>query len=90
MKKFPVTYLAPASAIVTVDAKRRVSIPVALSPTTPGDRFDPRFDPDDDVVILRRIKRKSNWLDVWKQCPVPMDDLPPPSRQMPKKISRRA
>jgi hypothetical protein len=76
--------------IVTVDAKRRVSIPAALAPTTPGDRFDARFDPDDDVVILRRVKRKTNWLDVWKQCPVPMDDLPPRSRQMPKKMSQRA
>jgi hypothetical protein len=71
--------------IVTVDAKRRVSIPAALAPTAPGDQFDASFDPDDDVVILRRIKRKSNWLEVWKQCPVPMDDLPPRSRQMPKK-----
>jgi bifunctional DNA-binding transcriptional regulator/antitoxin component of YhaV-PrlF toxin-antitoxin module len=83
MRAFP-------TVIVTVDAKRRVSIPAALALTNPGDQFDASFDPDDDVVILRRVKRKSNWLDVWKQRPVPMDDLPPRSRQMPKKISRRA
>ena len=76
--------------IVTVDAKRRVSIPAALAPTNPGDQFDATFDPDNDVVILRRVKRKSNWLDIWKQCPVPIDDLLPRSRRMPKKMSRRA
>ncbi len=71
--------------IVTLDAKRRVSIPTALAPATPGDEFDASFDADEDVVTLRRIKRKSNWLAVWKQCPVPMDDLPPRSRERPKK-----
>jgi hypothetical protein len=71
--------------IVTLDAKRRVRIPAALVPASPGDQFDASFDPDEDVVILRRVKRKSNWLKVWKQCPVPMDDLPRRSRQMPKK-----
>ena len=72
--------------VVTLDAKHRVSIPAALAPTSPGDQFDASCDPDEDVVILRRIKRKTNWLDIWKQCPVPMDDLPPRSREMPKKI----
>jgi hypothetical protein len=38
------------------------------------------------VVILRRVKRKTNWLEVWKKCPVPMDDLLPRSRELPKKI----
>jgi hypothetical protein len=71
--------------IVVLDAKRRVSIPTALAPASPGDQFDASFDPEEDVVILRRVKRKSNWLDVWKQCPVPMDYLPRRSRQMPRK-----
>ncbi|HEY7299916.1 MAG TPA: hypothetical protein VH684_18570 [Xanthobacteraceae bacterium] len=71
--------------IVTLDAKRRVSIPAALMPASPGDQFDASFDPDEDVVILCRVKRKSNWLDVWRQCPFPMDDLPPRSRQLAKK-----
>jgi hypothetical protein len=71
--------------IVVLDAKRRVSIPTALAPAIPGDQFDASFDPEEDVVILRRVKRKLNWLDVWKQCPVPMDDLPRRSRQMPRK-----
>lgn len=65
--------------IVTLDGKRRVSIPRALAPTEPGDRFEATFDAEEDAVILRRIQRKARWLDVWKQCPVPMDDLPPRS-----------
>jgi hypothetical protein len=71
--------------IVTLDAKRRVSIPAALVAATPGDQFDASFDVDDDVVLLRRLKRKPKWLEVWKQCPIPMDDLPLRSREMPKK-----
>ena len=70
--------------IVTLDAKRRVSIPAALAPTAPGDRFEASFDAEEDIVLLRRLKRKPNWLEVWKQCPVPMDDLPPRSRDLPK------
>ena len=72
--------------IVTLDAKRRVSIPAALAPAAPGDQFDASFDAEDDIVLLRRLKRKPNWLEVWKQCPVPMDDLPPRSREMPKRL----
>ena len=71
--------------IVTLDAKRRLTVPAALAPTKPGDYFDARFDADEDTIVLRRIKRKNNWLDVWKKCPVPMDDLPPRSREYPKK-----
>ena len=72
--------------IVTLDAKRRVSIPVALAPAAPGDQFEASFDAEDDIVLLRRLKRKPNWLEVWKQCPVPMDDLPPRSRELPKEL----
>ncbi len=76
--------------IVTLDSKRRVSIPAALAPATPGDEFDARFDAEDDVVILRRIAKKPDWLEVLKACPVPMDDLPPRSRQLPKKLKSPA
>ena len=72
--------------IVTLDSKRRVSIPAALVPATPGDAFDASFDSEDDVVILRRIAKKPDWLKVLKACPVPMDDLPPRRRQLPKKL----
>jgi hypothetical protein len=63
--------------IVTFDAKRRFSLPAALAPVSPGDQFDATFDSAEDIVTLRRVKRKSNWLEVWKKCPVPMDDVPP-------------
>ena len=72
--------------IVTLDAKRRLSVPVTLAPAKPGDQFDAVFDAEEDAVIFHRIKRKANWLEVWKQCPAPMDDLPSRSRELPKKL----
>ncbi len=72
--------------IVKLDAKRRVSIPAALVPAVPGDQFEASFDAEDDAVILRRLKRKPNWLEVWKQCPVPMEDLPSRSRDLPRRF----
>ena len=72
--------------IVTLDAKRRVSIPAALAPAAPGDQFEASFDAEDDVVVLRRVAKKPDWLEVLKSCPVPMDDLPPRSRELPKKL----
>lgn len=71
--------------IVTLDSKRRVSIPVALAPASPGDQFDASFDAEEDVVTLRRLKKKPDWLAILKQCPVPMDDLPHRSRELPKR-----
>jgi hypothetical protein len=71
--------------IVTLDEKRRLTVPVALAPASPGDAFDARFDEDDDTITFRRIKRGTRWLDVLKACPVPMDDLPPRSREYPRK-----
>jgi hypothetical protein len=72
--------------IVTVDSKRRVRIPVTLAPMSPGDQFDATFDVEEDIVILRRLKRKSNWLEIWKKCPVPMGDLRVRSREFPRKF----
>jgi hypothetical protein len=71
--------------IVTLDARRRLSIRATLAPASPGDQFDAIFDAEEDTVILWRVKRKAGWLEVWKKCPVPMDDLPPRSRELPKK-----
>jgi hypothetical protein len=72
--------------IVTLDAKRRFSIPAALAPASPGDQFDASFDAEEDTMTLRRVKRKARWLEVWKKCPVPMDVVPPRSRELPKKV----
>jgi len=72
--------------IVTLDAKHRLTVPKALVKTQPGEHFEALYDDDDDVITLRRIKRKVDWLDVLKQCPVSMDDIPPRSRELPKEI----
>jgi hypothetical protein len=71
--------------IVTLDDKRRLTVPAALAPTTPGDAFDARFDEEEDALVFRRVKRRRRWLDVLKACPVPMDDLPPRSREYPRR-----
>ena len=71
--------------IVTLDGKRRLTVPAALAPATPGDAFDARFDAEEDAIVFRRVKRSTSWLDVLKACPISMDDLPPRSREYPKK-----
>ena len=68
--------------ILTLDATRRVRIPKALSALVPGDRFEASFDPEADVLVLRRLKRKADWLTVWKECLVAMDNLPSRSREL--------
>ena len=60
-------------------------MPAALAPATPGDAFDARFDAEEDAIVFRRVKRSASWLDVLKACPVPMDDLPPRSREYQRK-----
>jgi len=71
--------------IVTLDAKRRLTVPAALAPAAPGDAFDATFDDEEDAIIFRRVKRGRGWLKVLRECPVPMDDLPPRSREYPRK-----
>jgi hypothetical protein len=67
--------------IVTLDAKRRLTVPAALVPAAPGDAFDARFDEDEDTIVLRRVSRGRSWLDVLKACPILMEDRPPRSRE---------
>jgi len=43
--------------IVTLDEKRRLTVPVALAPAAPGDAFDARFDEEEDAIVSRRLKR---------------------------------
>ena len=62
--------------VVTLDAKRRLTVPAALAPATPGDYFDARFDPEEDAIVFRRLASKENWLAVLKACPVSPDDVP--------------
>lgn len=67
--------------VVTLDAKRRLTVPTALAPTRPGDRFEADFDAEEDVLVFRRLATGEDWLTVLEECPVPMDDLPPRSRE---------
>ncbi len=71
--------------ILTLDAKRRLTLPASLAPTRPGDHFKAEFDPQEDVLVFRRVAAKGNWLDILKSCPVSMDDLPARSRKRPKR-----
>jgi hypothetical protein len=72
--------------ILTLDAKRRLTLPASLVPAQPGDHFQAEFDPEEDAVVFRRIASKSNWLNVLKACPVKMDDLPSRRREFPKRL----
>ncbi len=71
--------------IVTIDSKRRITLPAALLTARPGQSFDARFDADEDALIFRRLPDKENWLVVLTECPVSMDDMPPRRREMPRK-----
>jgi hypothetical protein len=62
--------------VVTLDGKRRLTVPRALAPTRPGDVFEAVFDADEDSLVFRRLSRGTDWLAVLEACPVSMDDLP--------------
>lgn len=66
--------------VVTLDAKRRLTVPAALAPAKPGDVFEVEFDPEEDEIVFRRLARDEDWLAILAECPVPMDDLPPRRR----------
>ena len=62
--------------IVTLDAKRRLTVPASLAPASPGEYFDARFDADEDALVFRRLPARGDWLTILAECPVSMDDLP--------------
>lgn len=70
---------------VILDSKRRLTVPVSLATTAPGDQFEARFDADDDAIVFRRIAASSDWLEVMKDCPASMDDLPRRRRALPRR-----
>lgn len=69
---------------VTLDYKRRLTLPVSLTSAAPGDQFEARFDADEDAIVFRRIAAASDWLEVLKDCPTGMDDLPRRRRALPR------
>ena len=38
--------------MVTFDAKRRLTVPSAFAPVSPGDYFDARFDAEEDEIVF--------------------------------------
>lgn len=62
--------------VLTLDAKRRLTVPAALAPAKPGDYFDAYFDAEEDTLVFRRLAGRENWLSVMKECPVSPDDVP--------------
>ena len=70
------------TVIVTLDSKRRLTVPAALAPTSPGEYFDARFDAEEDAIVFRRLAGREDWLAVLKACPVSMDDVPPRRREI--------
>jgi hypothetical protein len=71
--------------VITLDAKRRLTVPAALAPTKPGDYFDARFDAEEDAIVFRRLGGHENWLAVLKDCPVSPDDVPARRRELKKR-----
>ena len=67
--------------IVTLDAKRRLTVPAGLSPASPGDTFDARYDAEENDLVFRRIAGAGDWLAVMSECPVSLGDLPPRRRE---------
>ena len=67
--------------IVTLDAKRRLTVPTSLAPASPGDYFEAHFDAEEDALVFRRLAGKEDWLTVLKACPVSPDDVPPRRRE---------
>jgi DNA-binding transcriptional regulator/RsmH inhibitor MraZ len=73
--------------LVKMDQKRRLSVPVKLAATVKaGDSFEATFDPEEGELTFRRINPQADWVELFEQCSVPMDDLPPRSRAYPKKL----
>ena len=68
--------------ILTLDAKRRLTVPAALAPASPGDAFEARFDADEGEIVFRRIAGVSDWLAILSECPVDIDDLPPRRKEV--------
>ena len=71
--------------ILTLDAKRRLTVPATLAPAVPGDAFEARFDPEENEIVFRRIAGSGDWLAILSECPVRMDDLPRRRREAPKR-----
>ena len=71
--------------IITMDAKRRLTLPTSVAPAMPGDTFEATYDADEDTVTFRRIAAKRDWLAVFAECPVSMDNVPTRRKAPPRR-----
>lgn len=71
--------------IVRLDSKRRLTVPASLLLVQPGQSFDVTFDLEEDALVFRRLPEQEDWLEVLRECPVPMTDVPPRRRQLPQR-----
>ena len=76
--------------ILTLDSKRRLTVPVGLAAAKPGDHFRAEFDADEDAIVFRRVAKRGDWLAVLKSCPISMDDLPRRRWELPKRNSEKS
>jgi hypothetical protein len=67
--------------IVKLDSKRRLTVPAGVMPAEPGEHFLVAFDAEEDALVYRRIALETDWLEVLKKCPVPMEALPQRRRE---------
>jgi hypothetical protein len=70
----------PAQECQRRHPKRRLTVPAALAPASPGDYFDAHLDAEEDTLVFRRLAGREDWLAVLKACPVSPDDVPPRRR----------
>jgi bifunctional DNA-binding transcriptional regulator/antitoxin component of YhaV-PrlF toxin-antitoxin module len=61
--------------IVVVDSEGRLAIPQSLGQVLPGEPFEVSAGDADGTMVLRRAGVKADWLEVLKECPIPMDDI---------------
>jgi hypothetical protein len=73
------------TVVVTLDAKRRLTVPTVVAQAKPGDDFDVQFDAEVDAIVFRRLGGREHWFAVMKDCPVSPDDVPPRRRESPKR-----
>ena len=85
LEKFLFVWESP-TVIITMDAKRRLTVPVAAGDFKPGDTFLANFDCQESEIVFRKINSREDWLAVALACPYPMDDLPPRSRELAKEL----
>jgi hypothetical protein len=67
--------------IVTLDSRRRLTVPAGVMPVTPGDHFLVDFNAEEDALVYRRVATQPDWFKVLRECPAPMEDLPPRRRE---------